>query len=120
MKKNLLVILSLWLLSSCDSGPNLSDICQSNEQICQVFAEDSWCKAERSNVILALYKSKESQQDIDKYRLLIAYESYGKCVRFAKKIEHIKLKAKRSLRVENYLKHNILLYMFIKKCDRMV
>lgn len=104
MKKNILRLISILLLTSCDSGPNLSEVCQNNEQLCQVFTEDSWCKAERKNVIMTSVHLNNSKQDIDKYNLLLAYEAYGTCIRYAKKIEHIKLKEKKSRRIENYLK----------------
>jgi len=109
MNKLFLLLITLIILTSCDSGPNLSEVCQNNEQLCQVFTEDSWCKSERKHVIMTSAKLNNSQQDIDKYNLLLAYEAYGKCVRFAKKIEHIKLKGKKSLRVENYLKSQQLI-----------
>ncbi|MCJ8321808.1 MAG: DUF2989 domain-containing protein [Colwellia sp.] len=109
MKKFFLLLMPIILLTSCDSAPKLSEVCQNNKQLCQVFTEDSWCKTERKHVIMTSVKLNNSQQDIDKYNLLLAYEAYGKCVRFAKKIEHIKLKGKKSLRVENYLKSQVLI-----------
>lgn len=88
----------------CDNGVNLADICNSNEQICKEFNEDSWCKTERINTIFANNALQINKQDSQKYDLLLAYESYAKCVRFSAKIEHIKLKEKRTLRVNNYMK----------------
>jgi len=115
MKNVFLLLIPLMLLTSCDSGPKLSDVCKENEQLCQVFTEDTWCKAERKHVIMTSYTLNNSQQDVDKYNLLLAYEAYGKCVRFAKKIEHIKLKGKKSLRIENYLKSQELIKTLSKQ-----
>jgi len=109
MKKKLLTISILLLTSACDSGPKLADICQSDKELCQIFTEDSWCKKERRLVILNSALVKKNQDDLQKFNLLMAVEDYGKCVRYAKKIEHIKLKSKKSNRVENYLKSQQLL-----------
>lgn len=114
--KNIFFTFSAFLLiTACDSGPNLADICKEDTELCQIFTEDSWCKAERKNVILTASALKQSQEDLQRYNLLITYEAYGKCVRYAKKIEHIKLKSKQTLRVENYLKSQRLIQQLSKE-----
>lgn len=103
MKKTFLAISIFLLTSACDTGPNLADICQSDKELCQIFTEDTWCKKERKLVILTSAVVKKNQDDLQKFNLLMATEAYAKCVRYAKKIEHIKLKSKKSKRIENYL-----------------
>jgi|TARA_B110000908_G_C10153826_1_gene402670 hypothetical protein len=109
MKNNLLTICLLLLITSCDSGPSLTKICQLDKELCQVFTEDSWCKLERKNVIIGSSLAKKTQEDIQKFNLLLNLEDYSKCLNHAKKIEHIKLKSKKSLRIENFLKSKQLI-----------
>lgn len=104
MKQLYPLLILMLFLSACDSGPNLSDICEKNQQICQEFTVDSWCKAERKTKIFSADAFKTTPDDGKKYTLLIAYEDYAKCVAFSTKIEHIKLKGKRTARINNYLK----------------
>ncbi len=94
----------LVLLSACDGGKNLADICAENPEVCAQFKEDSWCKTERNATTYAAVELKNKNEEINKYNLLVAYESYAKCVEFSAKIEHVKLKGKRTIRIENYLK----------------
>ena len=105
--KTLLPILPAFtalLLIGCDSGPNFAKLCEENPEICAEFQEDSWCKKERIDVGLANIAHLKNQQDSQKYQQLIAYESYDKCVTHAVKIEHVKLKEKRTRRIENMMK----------------
>lgn len=104
MKQFYLLLTLMLLLSACDSGPNLADICEKNQEICHEFTADSWCKSERKTKIFSADAFKANPDDGKKYTLLIAYENYAKCVAFSTKIEHIKLKEKRTARINNYLK----------------
>jgi tetratricopeptide (TPR) repeat protein len=97
------------LLFSCDSGPKLADICASDTEICALFTPDSWCKSERKDTIFVAFSLKQSPTDDLKYQMLVAYEKYAECVAFSTKIEHIKLKEKRTARVKNYLKAKALI-----------
>lgn len=91
-------------LSACDTGPDLAKICSDSPELCNDFNEDSWCKRERVDMIISRNKLKNSQQDVDKYYVLLAYEGYAKCMAHASKIEHIKLKHKKRNRVDNVVK----------------
>jgi len=94
----------LLLLSACDNKPNFAELCESNAEICNEFKEDSWCKRERISVGFANLEHKLESSDIHKYYQLIAYENYEKCMVHASKIEHIKLKHKQTMRVDNAIK----------------
>jgi len=102
--KQLLLLCTLFLLSSCDSGKSLADLCKENPQICHEFGEDSWCKRERVDIALARIALKTQKQDLQKYHLLVAYEGYVSCMSLASQIQHIKLKEKTTLRKNNLLK----------------
>jgi tetratricopeptide (TPR) repeat protein len=91
-------------LFSCDNGPKLVDICTSDAELCAQFTPDSWCKSERKDTIFSAFLLKQNPTDALKYQMLIAYEKYAECVAFSTKIEHIKLKEKRTARIKNYLK----------------
>ena len=91
-------------LSGCDTGPDLAKICNESPELCNDFHEDSWCKRERANMIVARNRLKLADKDVNKYRLLLGYEDYAKCMSHASKIEHIKLKNKKRSRVDNVVK----------------
>lgn len=104
MKIFILTVVSLFiLLSGCDSGPNYGQLCEENPEICQEFHEDSWCKKERIEVGMANMEHKQKPEDLQKFKQLVAYESYDICVSHASKIEHIKLKEKKTFRIKNMM-----------------
>jgi hypothetical protein len=104
MKRLKLLYLLPLTLFGCDSSVNLAQICNDNPQICAEFKEDNYCKKERKNTILAQVALKKSPDDLHKYKSLIAYENYAKCMALASKIEHIKLKEKKTARINNLIK----------------
>ncbi|GLX80415.1 hypothetical protein tinsulaeT_37550 [Thalassotalea insulae] len=99
-----LLLTALTSLLGCDSAPNYVQLCQQHPQICEEFHEDSWCKKERIEVGMANIAAKTAPQDIHKFHQLIAYENYNKCVTHASNIEHVKLKEKKTRRIENMMK----------------
>ncbi|WP_448547299.1 DUF2989 domain-containing protein [Thalassotalea fusca] len=105
MKVTLVVLLGLATLSvGCDNGNNFATLCEMHPEICNEFEEDSWCKKERIDVGLANLADKEKPNELNKFNRLIAYESYSKCMAHASKIEHIKLKEKKTKRINNWMK----------------
>ncbi|MDO6446917.1 DUF2989 domain-containing protein [Colwellia sp. 1_MG-2023] len=98
------LIILLFLVSACDSGPSFAQLCEQNPEICGEFHEDSWCKRERIAVGKANIDYKIKPGDIQQFNQLIAYENYNTCVSHASKIEHIKLKEKQTRRIENMMK----------------
>jgi len=94
----------LFLLSACDNKPNFAELCESNSEICNEFKEDSWCKRERIAVGFSNLEQKLAPSDFHRYHQLIAYEDYAECMVHASKIEHIKLKHKQTMRVDNAIK----------------
>jgi len=107
--KLLTLLLSILLLSSCDSSKSLVELCKENPQICQEFGQDSWCKRERIDVALARIDLKTIKTEPHKYNLLIAYEDYVECMGLASQIQHIKLKEKTTMRKNNLIKAKIQL-----------
>ncbi len=99
-----LLLLGLLPLIGCDSAPSYVQLCQQHQKICEEFHDDSWCKKERIEVGMANIADKIDPQDIHKFDQLIAYENYNKCVTHASNIEHIKLKEKKSRRIENMMR----------------
>jgi len=97
-------ILPLFTLMACEQGPNFAELCDNHAEICEEFQEDTWCKRERIAVGFANLAHKIEVNDGNKYQQLIAYESYEKCMAHASKIEHIKLKVKKTIRINNVLK----------------
>lgn len=99
---NAILMLSLSLgLFACDTGPNFARLCDEHPKICNEFQEDSWCKKERINVGMSNYAYIDDASEINQYHQLISYEKYAKCMDFASQIQHIKLKHKQSIRIEN-------------------
>jgi hypothetical protein len=104
MKITLAFILFSLLLTACDSGPNFAELCEKNSDICNEFEEDTWCKRERIAVGFANLNHRQKPDDLQKFDQLIAYENYATCMGHASKIEHIKLKHKKTMRVNNHIK----------------
>jgi hypothetical protein len=100
----LLLFFPLILLTACDGAPTYAQFCKKHSEICEEFTNDSWCKKEKIAVGFANYNLLSTKSDHEKFKLLIAYEAYAKCVDFSTKIEHIKLKHKRTMRFENLVK----------------
>ncbi|WP_057831151.1 DUF2989 domain-containing protein [Colwellia sp. TT2012] len=90
-------------LNACDSSVTLMQLCKENEEICNDFGQDSWCKTQRNQVTFARINVKDKNLDVDKYSLLVAYEGYIKCMSLASQIQHIKLKEKTTLRKDNLI-----------------
>jgi hypothetical protein len=104
MKKILGCFLLFLLLPACDNKPSFAKLCDSNAEICNEFEQDSWCKRERIQVGFANLEQKLAGSDMHQYNQLIGYEHYAKCMDHASKIEHIKLKQKQMIRVNNSIK----------------
>lgn len=104
MKTILGSLFFLSLLTGCDNKPNFAELCESDSEICNEFKEDSWCKRERISVGFANLEEKLASSDLHKYRQLLSYEDYAQCMVHASKIEHIKLKHKQTMRVDNAIK----------------
>ncbi|TWX73816.1 DUF2989 domain-containing protein [Colwellia sp. C1TZA3] len=100
----LAMLLPFCTLMACENRPNFSDLCEQHTKICQEFQEDTWCKQERVAVGFANLADKSDANDSNKYQQLIAYEGYEKCMVHAAKIEHIKLKTKQTMRIDNVVK----------------
>jgi len=94
----------LFLLSGCDNKPNFAELCENNSEICNEFEKDSWCKRERIRVGFANLDQKLQTSGLHQFTQLVAYENYEKCMVHASKIEHIKLKQKKTMRVNNAIK----------------
>ncbi len=101
MKLVIFAVVLPFLIFGCDNGRNLAELCKENQEICLEFGQDSWCKSERINVALARIDLKENQEDLQRFNLLVAYEGYIKCMGLASQIQHIKLKEKTTLRINN-------------------
>lgn len=95
--------ISCLMLCGCDSMPTIKEICENSPNMCNDLNTDSWCRVERSEIIENRYLSTRKQTDEQKYKLLMAFEDYSTCIEKASKIEHIKLKEKKTTRVKGYL-----------------
>lgn len=92
------------LLSACgEKELNITEVCQEKPGLCADLTEDGHCRVERSETILARYNEQKLPSDANKYRLLLDFEKYSKCMELAKGIEHIKLKEKTTARVDSYM-----------------
>lgn len=106
----LVAIVTLVTVSACNKGPNFSQLCKDHPEICAEFTEDSWCKKERIAVGVANMEHKLApKDDVTMFNQLIAYENYDKCISHAAKIEHIKLKEKKTRRINNMMKARLRL-----------
>lgn len=105
-KLRLATIALATLLSACSQELKVNDICELYPDFCEKFTPDSWCKAERKNMLFTYHhleqnKAEQNKADLERYNLLIALEKYKQCMNHAAKIEHIKLKEKQTARLKN-------------------
>lgn len=99
--KTPLLIGCLLSLLGCNSEPTINELCETHAQVCKDFIADSWCKAQRKQILLGYHDLDQANTDVNKYHLLIKFENYKECVSHAAKIEHIKLKEKQTNRLQN-------------------
>lgn len=96
--------LSLVLLAGCGAEQKtVAQICKDNPAICTDLNEDSHCNVQRAEVIFDRAAEAKLPSDKNKYKLLISFEKYSKCIELASGIEHIKLKEKTTSRVNGFL-----------------
>ncbi len=91
------------LLAGCDDRVSLAEICEQSTKICSEFKQDSWCKKERVSIARLRMKIEQNNLEPDKFKALIAYEGYIKCMSLAAQIQHIKLKEKGTFRKQNVI-----------------
>ena len=101
----ILLVIAVLLLAGCDafSQKSIATICEEEQSLCSDLNPDSWCRAEKSVIIRSRYEDLQKPQDINKYRLLLGFEDYKKCISKASQIEHIKFKEKQTGRVKGLL-----------------
>ncbi len=101
-----IVWLSLSLLVLAGCGPKqqtVAEICKDNPAVCSDLNEDAQCNEQRRDVIFERFTEGKLPSDKNKYKLLISFEKYSKCIELASGIEHIKLKEKTTSRVNGFL-----------------
>lgn len=101
--KRLLPVLGIFVLGGCgESEISISELCETKPMICSDLMDDSHCKLERRNVIYSRFDEGKVPSDAKKYRLLLDFEKYSKCMELATGIEHIKLKERTTQRMDSY------------------
>ncbi|MBB1454548.1 DUF2989 domain-containing protein [Pseudoalteromonas sp. SG43-5] len=103
MLKKASVLLGLLTLAGCEEPLTLAQVCKETPGFCSDLNKDSHCKDERSDVIIKRHIEYKDPTDENKYQLLKDFESYNQCITLAAKIEHIKLKAKKTSRIDGQL-----------------
>jgi hypothetical protein len=103
MKSITLAVIAAILLSGCNDKVSLRQVCQDKPQLCADMIPDGHCNTERRYVILNRYKEAKLPSDKHRYNLLIDVEKYSKCMALSSQIEHIKLKSKKTRRVDGYV-----------------
>ena len=101
--KKVLPVLSVLVLMGCgETEISISELCTEHPALCNDLMDDSHCKLERRNVIYSRLEEKKVPSDAKKYRLLLDFEKYSKCVELASGIQHIKFKEKTTQRISSY------------------
>lgn len=103
MKSLTLAIIAIQLLSGCDTGLTLRQICDEKSELCADMSADGHCNGERMEVIFNRYYEAKLPSDKNRYKLLMKVEKYSDCMAVASQIEHIKLKEKKTSRVDGYI-----------------
>ncbi|MCL1089453.1 DUF2989 domain-containing protein [Shewanella profunda] len=97
MRRNLVIITSFTLgmsffgLFGCDNGRNIAIICKNNPEICADLHKDSWCLAEKTQLIRNRYNLKDTTNPTGKQLFLqLTYlEDYSRCIELAAGVQHI-------------------------------
>ncbi len=97
------VIFSCLLMLGCEKEITIREICDQQSKMCSDLNTDGHCNAQRSEVILARHFEKVQPNDENKYDLLMKFDEYSSCIALASKIEHIKLKDKKTSRINGYI-----------------
>ena len=98
------IFLSLFVLTGCDEPLTFTQVCKETPGLCNdLNINDSHCKEQRADVIVARYHEYKQPTDKNKYILLKGFEKYDHCVASAAKIEQIKSKEKTTSRVNGHL-----------------
>lgn len=94
----------VWLLTGCGERlPTVREICTSEPQHCTDLNQDSWCRAERRQLIVTRYLRQHRESASYEYYLLKDLQNYSQCIERASSIEHRELKDKQSHRIQAYL-----------------
>ena len=95
------------LLCACEGGffeeKTISQICRDYPQMCKDLNSDAHCRVEKAEIIRGRYHKLQTPSDQIKYKLLLDFEDYQKCISKAAQIEHIKRKEKKTDRVKGVL-----------------
>lgn len=99
------LVIGCVLLFGCEQffGKSIADICKTHPQMCHDLNPDSWCRAEKSEIISNRYQNLLSPSDDSKYQLLLNFEDYRDCIAKASQIKHIKLREKTAGRVKGLI-----------------
>lgn len=89
------------LLAGCDKTVTIKELCNKNLKVCKAFKADTWCKAERKDLLINYDAFNNSNEDSDRFAVLLQLEEYEKCMGIAAQIEHVKLKGKQENRKIN-------------------
>ncbi|MBE0364253.1 hypothetical protein PULV_a1852 [Pseudoalteromonas ulvae UL12] len=103
MKRVAFIIAPFLLIQGCGDEVSVRDVCDNTPGMCSDLNTDGHCNVERSQVIVARHYEKAQPTDENKYTLLDNFEQYSRCIYRAAGIEHIKLKDKKTSRVNGYL-----------------
>ncbi|PYE34319.1 hypothetical protein DFP83_10260 [Idiomarina fontislapidosi] len=101
---NAVIATVFFTLSGCEQRPiTVREACEALPDICSDLNQDNWCNAERRQLILTRYANETDESPAHQYYLLKDLQSYSQCIELASSIEHRKLKAKQSHRIEAYI-----------------
>lgn len=103
MKSLTLAVIAVLLIPGCDEGLTLRQICEEKPNLCSDMGADGHCNKERMEVIFKRYYEAKLPSDKNRYNLLLDLEQYSDCMELASQIEHIKLKEKKTFRVDGYI-----------------
>lgn len=97
--------MTLLALGGCSDlfEPTITEMCESNNEICSDLSTDARCRAERAEIIRTRYYNIDNPNDDYKYPLLLHLEDYLACVEVAQHVEHIKHKDKEASRLKGVI-----------------
>lgn len=112
------LLAALAVTAGCKKLPPAEAICEDHPELCRGLNQGSWCKAERSSVVINEYSRKEENTDPNIYQALLAWEEYRDCIELAAHVEMKRLKIRQSQRVEGYIRAEEAIEDYLKSTTR--
>lgn len=105
IRNSTLILITLFTTASCMpfQTDSLTDICESEPQLCDDLHQISDCRYKRTTLIRARYYDKTTPSETHTRTLLTELDNYESCLELTLFLQFTRHKERKKLRLENYL-----------------